>query len=41
MKLVSIPQNKYEEYRLNVIFDCYKWDPQFQDNNTIAKHFTD
>jgi glutathionylspermidine synthase len=21
-----------------VIFDCYKWDPQFLDDNTIAKH---
>ena len=20
------------------MFDCYKWDPQFLDNNTIAKH---
>lgn len=38
MKLVSIPKDKYDEYRLNAIFDCYKWDPQFLDNNTIAKH---
>ena len=38
MKLVSIPTNKYDEYRLDLIFDCYKWDPQFSDNNTIAKH---
>ena len=38
MKLVSIPKDKYDEYRLDVIFDCYKWDPQFLDNNTIAKH---
>ena len=38
MKLVSIPKDKYDDYRLNVIFDCYKWDPQFLDNNTIAKH---
>ena len=38
MKLVSIPKNKYEEYRINLMFDCYKWDPQFSDNNTIAKH---
>lgn len=38
MKLVSIPENKYYEYRLNAIFDCYKWDPQFLDNNTLAKH---
>ena len=38
MKLVPIPKEKYEEYRLNVMFDCYKWDPQFYDNNTIAKY---
>ncbi len=38
MKLVSIPKNKFEEYRLSAIFDCYKWDPQFADNNTVAQH---
>jgi len=38
MKLISIPKEKYDEYRLDVIFDCYKWDPQFLDNNTIAKY---
>lgn len=38
MKLISIPEDKYDEYRLNAIFDCYKWDPQFLDNNTVAKH---
>lgn len=38
MKLISIPEEKYEDYRLNAIFDCYKWDPQFLDNNTVAKH---
>ncbi len=38
MKLVSIPKNKYNDYRINLMFDCYKWDPQFSDNNTIAKH---
>ena len=38
MKLVSIPEEKYYEYRLNAMFDCYKWDPQFEDNNTLAKH---
>jgi len=38
MKLVSIPKDKYDNYRLDVIFNCYKWDPQFLDNNTIAKH---
>lgn len=38
MKLISIPKDKYDNYRLDAIFDCYKWDPQFLDNNTIAKH---
>lgn len=38
MRLVAIPENKYEDYRLNLMFDCYKWDPQFLDNNTIAKY---
>lgn len=38
MKLVPIPKDKYDNYRLDVIFDGYKWDPQFLDNNTIAKH---
>lgn len=38
MRLVSIPKEKYDEYRLDLMFDCYKWDPQFLDNNTIAKN---
>ena len=38
MKLVSIPKDKYDEYRLSLMFDCYKWDPQFLDHNTIAKY---
>ncbi|MBQ4068626.1 MAG: glutathionylspermidine synthase family protein [Lachnospiraceae bacterium] len=38
MKLVPIPREKFEEYRINLMFDCYKWDPQFLDNNTIAKY---
>ncbi len=38
MKLVPIPRDKYDEYRLTLMFDCYKWDPQFLDHNTIAKY---
>lgn len=38
MRLVSIPQEQYDNYRLDVIFKGYKWDPQFLDNNTIARH---
>ena len=38
MRLVSIPDENYEEYRLSLMFQCYKWDPQFLDSNTIAKY---
>ena len=38
MKLVKIPDDKYYEYRLNAMFNCYKWDPEFCDNNTLAKY---
>lgn len=38
MKLVPILKNKYADYRLSAIFDGYKWDPQFLDNNTVADH---
>ncbi len=38
MRLVPIPANKYENYRLDLMFDCYKWDPQFLDNNTVEKY---
>ena len=38
MKLVPISKEKYDEYRINLMFDCYKWDPQFLDHNTIAKN---
>ena len=38
MKLVPIPQEKYDNYRLELMFNAYKWDPQFVDSNTIAKY---
>lgn len=38
MKLVPIPNDMYNEYKLDVMLDCYKWDPQFCDNNTVAKY---
>ena len=38
MKLISIPEDVFEDYRIDAIFDCYKWDPQFLDNYTLAKH---
>ena len=38
MRLVTIPEKKYHQYKLDVIFNGYKWDPQYLDNNTISKH---
>ena len=38
MKLVSIPSYKFGDYRIDAIFDCYKWDPQFLDSNTLARY---
>jgi len=38
LKLVSISDDQYPDYRTNVIFQAYKWDPQVNDQNTIAKH---
>ena len=38
MRLVPILTEKYDEYRLNLMFECYKWDPQFLDSNTVAKY---
>ena len=38
MKLVKIPEDKYYDYRIKAMFECYKWDPQFCDSNTLAKY---
>ena len=38
MKLVPIPKDEYDDYRLDAIFKAYKWDPQFSDANTLSKH---
>lgn len=38
IKLSEIPADKYYDYRYNVIFKAYKWDPQVEDHNTISKH---
>jgi glutathionylspermidine synthase len=38
IKLELIPEDKYSDYRYNVIFKAYKWDPQVGDNNTVSKH---
>ncbi len=36
--LASIPENQYSDYRYDVIFKAYKWDPQVGDHNTVSKH---
>ena len=36
--LKLIPEDKYSEYRYDVIFKAYKWDPQVGDDNTVARH---
>ena len=38
MKLIKIPEDKYYDYKLQAMFDCYKWDPQFCDNNTLSNY---
>lgn len=38
IKLGSIPENSYSDYRYNVIFKAYKWDPQVEDYSTISNH---
>lgn len=38
MKLVPILTEKYEYYKQRLMFEGYKWDPQFLDNNTVARH---
>ena len=39
MKLVRIPEDKYYDYRLQAMFDCYKWDLKFCDSNTLKLAF--
>ena len=38
LRFASISPNLYPEYRTDVIFKAYKWDPQVSDQNTIAKY---
>lgn len=38
VRLQAIPQDKYSDFRYKVIFNCYKWDPQVGDINTISDH---
>lgn len=36
--LAPIPPERYSDYRYEVIFSAYKWDPQVKDHNTVARH---
>ena len=36
MKLVKIPPQKYYDYKCDVMFNAFKWDPQVGDTVTIA-----
>lgn len=38
MQLALIQEEQYSDYRYDVIFKAYKWDPQVEDHNTVARH---
>ena len=38
MELIKIPDSQYDEYKYDVIFSTYKWDPQVGDHNTVARY---
>lgn len=38
MKLIKLDESIYEDYKIDVIFNAYKWDPQVGDYNTVSKH---
>jgi glutathionylspermidine synthase len=38
IRLVRLPEESRAHYRREVIFSCYKWDPQVGDANTISNH---
>jgi len=38
MRLAAIPEKKYQNYRREVIFGAYKWDPQVGDRGTVSRH---
>ena len=38
LTLVQIPPEHYSDYRYEVIFKAYKWDPQVKDSNTVSRH---
>lgn len=38
ISLGTIPADQYQNYKYNVMFHAYKWDPQVGSVNTIARH---
>lgn len=38
IELGLIPNDSYSDYRYEVIFKAYKWDPQVGDKNTVSQH---
>jgi glutathionylspermidine synthase len=38
VRLVLIPADKYSDYRYDVIFNAYKWDPQVGDHSTVSEY---
>lgn len=38
LELASIPEDAYADYKYDVIFGAYKWDPQVEDHNTVSRH---
>ena len=38
LKLVPISKDIYDDYRNEVIFSAYKWDPQVEDHNTLSPY---
>lgn len=38
IQLVKVPEKDYSDYRYEVIFQAYKWDPQVEDDNTVSEY---
>ena len=38
LELVGIPEETYSDYRYDLIFNAYKWDPQVEDHSTVSKY---
>ncbi|MFD1899431.1 hypothetical protein GQR36_03495 [Enterococcus termitis] len=38
IQLLKVPEHDYSDYRYEVIFEAYKWDPQVEDANTVSEY---